>query len=544
MAASSQNFALNTRLLKLKVNKYALYGTGISFGSIIIATYLSAYFQTGNVNLQSIVEVQKTNVVLWFLDVMPLIFAVLGQYMGVVVSYEAGTMVAEQTQELRHQAEAFEKKAMHSATHDSLTGLPNRVLFRDRVLQGIRNAKREKHKLGILILDLDRFKEINDTMGHYNGDRLLKQIARRLESLMRESDTIARLGGDEFGVLLQLIRGEEDICTVTGKIHKAIRPPFTIEGLNLDVQMSVGAVMFPDHGNDVDILIQRADIAMYVAKKEGQEDVLYSHSMDKHSPYRLTLVGELRQAIENDELALEYQPKMDSRTEALVGVEALMRWRHKVYGEIPPDEFIPIAENTGLIKQLSTWAIRSALRQGTEWHKKGFRFNIAVNISARNLLDPDFPDVLTGLFAAQGFPSSLLMIEITETSIMSDPDYAMETINRLHKMGIQFSIDDFGTGYSSLSYLKRLPINEIKIDQSFVVDMLTNENDAVIVRATVELAHNLGLKVVAEGVENQETLDALRGLGCDILQGYYFSKSLSPDDFEVWWSEKTSERVS
>jgi diguanylate cyclase (GGDEF)-like protein len=541
MAAPSQNLALNARLLKSKVNKYAVYGVGISFVAIIIATLLSAYFQTGRLDLKGIVEVQASNMVLWFLDAMPLVFAVLGQYMGVVISFEAGAMVADQTRELRNQTEALEKKAMHGATHDGLTGLPNRVLFRDRVLQAVRNAKRDKHELGILLLDLDRFKEINDTMGHYNGDRLLKQVAMRLESLTRESDTLARLGGDEFGILLQSIDGKEDIDTVAEKIHNAIRPPFTIDGLEIEVQTSIGAVMFPDHGDDVDILIQRVDIAMYVAKKEGRENVIYSSEMDGHSPYRLTLAGELRRAIENDDLVLHYQPKLDCETGEMLGVEALVRWRHKVHDEIPPDDFIPIAEDTGLIKQLTRWVIRSALNQGAVWHDRGLDFNIAVNLSVRNLLDPDFPDVLAGLFPSQSFPPSSLVFEITETTIMSDPDYAMETISRLSRMGIRFSIDDFGTGYSSLSYLKKLPIHELKIDKSFVMDMLENENDAVIVRATIELAHNLGLKVVAEGVENEETHKALRNLGCDVVQGYYLSRPLSAKDFDAWWSVRTME---
>lgn len=541
MATPSQSITLNARLLKSKVNKYAIYGVSISFTAIVIATLVSAYFRDGELSLTGVAESQASNVVIWFLDAMPLVFAVLGQYMGVVISYEAGAMVADQTRELKDRTEALEKKAMHDATHDGLTGLPNRVLFRDRVLQAIRNAKRDKHKLSILMLDLDRFKEINDTMGHYNGDRLIKQVAMRLESLTRESDTLARLGGDEFGILLQSIHGEEDVGTVAAKIHNALRPPFTIDGLDIDVQASVGAVVFPDHGDDVDILIQRVDIAMYVSKKEDRDTVLYCQEMDKHSPYRLTLVGELRRAIDNDDLILHYQPKLDCTTGEVLGVEALVRWRHKLYGEIPPVDFIPIAENTGLIKQLSRWVIRTALNQGAIWHAQGLRFDVAVNLSVRNLLDLDFPDVLTGLFASQSFPPSSLIIEITETTIMSDPDYAMEIIRRLSKMGVRFSIDDFGTGYSSLSYLKKLPIHEIKIDKSFVMDMLENENDAVIVRATIELAHNLGHKVVAEGVENEEVFKALRNLGCDVVQGFYFSKPLTGEDFDDWWSSGTSE---
>ncbi len=530
MVVPSQNLALNARLLKSKVNKYAVWGVAISFAAIVIATIISAFLQTGAIALDSIFEAQISNMGLWFLDAMPFAFAIWGQYMGTVISNEASAMIADQTQELRDQADAIEKKAMHGATHDALTGLPNRVLFRDRVLQAVRNARREKRGLGILLMDLDRFKEINDTMGHYNGDRLLKQVAMRLESLVRESDTLARLGGDEFGILLQSISGEVDIGTVAGKIHNAIRPSFTVEGLTLDVQVSIGAVIFPDHGDDVDVLIQRVDVAMYVAKQEGRNVVLYSPKMDQHSPYRLTLIGELRKAIENDDLVLHYQPKVDCKTGNVLGVESLIRWNHKTHGMIPPDEFIPIAERTGLIKQLSRWVLRNALHQGVVWHAQGLDIDVAVNLSARNLLDPDFPDVIAGMLASQDFPPSSLILEITETTIMSDPVFALETINRISKMGIRFSIDDFGTGYSSLSYLKRLPISEIKIDKSFIMDMLGNENDAVIVHTTINLAHNLGLKVVAEGVENTETLAALRESGCDMVQGFYISRPLNSKD--------------
>jgi diguanylate cyclase (GGDEF)-like protein len=539
MPPFSQNLALNAELLKSTVNRYAVSGIIIALMAMAVATALSAFFEFGRVDMDAFVRVQSSNMVLWFLDAMPVVFAVWGQHIGTVLSYEAGAMVVDQTRALRDQTEALEKKAMHGATHDSLTGLPNRALFQDRVFQAIRNAKRGGHQLGILFLDLDRFKEINDTIGHYSGDRILQQVARRLGGLVRESDTLARLGGDEFGILLQSIKGRDDINIVASKIHAAVMPVFTVDTLKIDVQVSIGAVMFPEHGEDVDTLIQRVDIAMYVAKQNSREIVFYKSSMDRHSTHRLTLVSELRQAIMDDKLALYYQPKMDCRTGEITGVEALARWRHEVHGMISPDEFMPIAERTGLIQPLSSWAIGKALDQGAEWHARGMPLNIAVNLSVRNLLDPDFPDVIAGLFASQKFPPASLIIEITETTIMSDPDYALETINRVSTMGVRFAIDDFGTGYSSLSYLKKLPIHEIKIDKSFVMDMLANENDAAIVKATIDLAHNLGLHVVAEGVENRETSQVLRRLGCDKIQGFYVSKALSSVDFNNWLSGDT-----
>jgi len=472
--------------------------------------------------------------VLWFLDATPFIFAIWGQYMGTMMAYEAGAMLVDQTQELREQTSVLEQKAMHGATHDPLTDLPNRILFHDRVAQAIRNAKREKRKLAVMLLDIDRFKEINDTMGHYNGDRILKQIALRLNSVIRESDTLARLGGDEFAILLPSIEMDTDAANVARKIRNAMQSPFILADLSIDVQASIGAVLFPSHGGDVDTLIQRVDVAMYVAKQDNSGFVVYSRKLDQYSPQRLTLIGELRQAIENDDLRLHYQPKMDGKTDRITDVEALVRWNHQTHGMMPPDDFISLAERTGLIKQLTRWVLKHALQQGAIWRSHGIDIGIAVNLSARNFLDPNFPDVITGLLAAYDFPPESLMLEITETTIMTDPDYSLEILNRVAKIGPQFSIDDFGTGYSSLSYLKKLPISEIKIDKSFVLEMLEDENDAVIVHATIELAHNLGLKVVAEGVESKELMEKLKDLECDVLQGFQISKPLEARDFIPW----------
>lgn len=526
---------MNTQFLKTKVTRYAVYGVAISTVSIIVATLLSSYFQYGAVSLQGIVDTQKSNMILWFLDATPFIFALWGQYMGTMMAYEAGALLVDQTQELRDQTTALEQKAMHGATHDALTDLPNRTLFHDRVEQAIRNAKRENRKLAVMLLDIDRFKEINDTMGHYNGDRLLKQVALRLDSVIRESDTLARLGGDEFAILLPSIEMDGDAANVARKIQNAMRSPFILADLSIDVQASIGAVLFPSQGGDVDTLIQRVDVAMYVAKQEKTGFIVYSRKLDQYSPQRLTLIGELRQAIEDDDLRLFYQPKMDGKTGRISEVEALVRWQHRTHGMMPPDDFISLAERTGLIKQLTRWVLKHALQQGSIWHGQGINIGIAVNLSARNFLDPDFPEVITGLLAAYDFPPESLMFEITETTIMTEPDYSLEILKHITQMGVRFSIDDFGTGYSSLSYLKRLPISELKIDKTFVMDMIEDENDAVIVHATIELAHNLGLKVVAEGVESKELIEKLKSLGCDALQGFQISKPIEARDFTAWY---------
>ncbi|MCB2182152.1 MAG: EAL domain-containing protein [Desulfobulbaceae bacterium] len=533
-----QSLKKNVDIMKSRVTKYAIYGVLIAILAIIVATLLSSFFQFGKLSLDNFLEAQKSNTTLWVLDAMPFIFAFWGQYVSSIMAYEAGSLVIDQTQELRSQTAALQYQAAHDATHDALTDLPNRVLLRDRLLQAINTAQRDNKKLAFLLLDLDHFKEINDTLGHYNGDRLLKHLALRLQNVMRASDTLARLGGDEFGILLPIIKESDDVQIVAGKIQKSLRSPFVLEGLKLEVQASMGIAIYPEHGKDVDTLMQRADVAMYVAKQDNQQVTVYSTELDKHTPQKLTLVGELRQAIENEELRLHYQPKIDLRSDSIKSVEALVRWQHPQHGFMPPDEFIPLAERTGLIKQLSTWVIKHAFGQAVAWHKKGMKLSVAINLSPSTLLDTDFPDAITGMLAMYNLPPHYITFEITEGSIIKDPERAMEILVRLSEMGIHLSIDDFGTGYSSLAYLKKLPVNELKIDKSFVMDMLENENDAVIVRSTIDLAHNLGLQVVAEGVENKETAAHLKSLGCDILQGYHFSKPLSSEDFDAWFGSQ------
>ncbi len=537
MDHSSQNsLGSNISLLRQKASRHSIVGVYIALAAILIATVVSGYLTSGKISFQSCVTAQKTNMVLWVLDAMPFIFAIWGQYVSSMLSSEAGAMVFSQTNDLRERSVLLEQKAAHQATHDSLTGLPNRALFIDRLQQATIAAKRDNTFFAVLILDMDRFKDVNDTLGHYNGDRLLKQVGLRLSGVLRESDTLARIGGDEFGFILPKLKGSDDVNKVARKIKKSLTGTFAIEDLSFEVQASIGATLYPENGKDADTLIQRADVAMYAAKQNKSGYALYSKDFDKHSPRRLTLMGELRQAIISDELVLHYQPKVTSETGTLHAVEALVRWNHPSHGMIPPDEFIPLAERTGLIEELTVWVLKSALRQGSIWHKKKMDIGIAVNVSALSLLNPEFSEVLTGLLTAFNFPASSLFLEITETSIMVDPERSLAILDRIHQKGVNLSIDDFGTGYSSLAYLKKLPVSELKIDKSFVTDMLINESDATIVNATIQLGHNLGMKVVAEGVEHQQTFNTLRSMGCDLQQGYFISKAVLPDSITNWVS--------
>lgn len=536
MEIKGQTLQYNVKLMKSRVTKYAVYGVLIAGAAVIVATLATSFIDSGGVSLEGIYQAQKSNMTLWILDAMPFIFAFWGQYISSKIVYEASAMVIDQTHDLRQQTAVLEHQAMHDATHDYLTDLPNRVLLCDRLEQAISNAHRSQQILAFIILDLDHFKEINDTLGHYNGDRLLKQVAVRLKRVVRESDTLARLGGDEFGILLPSITMRDDIYRVIKKIQKALTSPFRMEGLSLDVQASIGGVLYPEHGKDIDTIMQRADVAMYVAKQDNRGFSIYTTKMDKHSPRRLTLMGELRQAFDRNELELYYQPKICVNKDRISGVEALVRWNHPVHGFMTPDEFIPLAERSGLIKQLSWWVLQNALAQAVLWHEKGIEIGVAVNISPFILLDPELPEAIIGLLSSHKLPRETLTLEITETSVLKDPDLALEILLRLADMGIIISIDDFGTGYSSLSYLKKMPVSEVKIDKTFVIEMLKNDNDAVIVHATIDLAHNLGMKVVAEGVENKETAARLKELKCDILQGYYYSRPLTSEDFSKWFA--------
>ena len=438
--------------------------------------------------------------------------------------------VARASRTLRKQA----KETKHQALHDPLTGLHNRSYFRERVEQAVLHGKAGGERACLMLIDLDRFKEVNDTLGHHNGDQLLRQIGTRLKNELRESDTVARLGGDEFGVLLRNVADTTQVVRTAERILTCLKQPLFFMGLTLDVGASIGISLFPDHARDVDALLQRADVAMYVAKETHSGYEFYTADRDQNSLRRLALGSELSKAIQNKEVILYYQPKADMRTGRVIGVEALARWKHAYRGIVPPDEFIPLAEQTQLIRPLTINLLDEALRQCAVWNKKGLNLKIAVNLSSRNLLDLTLPEEVARLLNKWQVDPASLELEITESTIMSDARRALTVLSTLNSMGVGLAIDDFGTGFSSLSYLKRLPVKEIKMDKSFVMKMAMDENDAAIVRSTIDLSHNLGLRVVAEGVETEAIWNQLTTLGCDLAQGYYLNRPVPPEEFEVW----------
>ncbi len=422
----------------------------------------------------------------------------------------------------------------HQAMYDGLTGLPNRALFADRLQQAILIGRREQQPFALIAMDLNRFKEINDTLGHHVGDQILRVVAERTRACLRESDTVARMGGDEFTILLATAGDSDGAIAAARKILKALDEPEDIAGQRVEIGASLGIAMFPEHGEEPLVLLREADAAMYLAKQTHAGYKLYSKDLGQGADDRLALQGELRRAIANGELVLHFQPKIDFKANRVHGVEALVRWEHPRHGLLAPDKFIPLAEQTGLIKSLTQTVLRGALRQCEEWRRRGLDLSVSVNISAINIQDPEFPDQVAQLLRESSVPASRLELEVTETAVMAEPARAVDCIRRLSGLGLQVSIDDFGTGYSSMSYLKELLVAKIKIDKSFVKDMAVNHNDAVIVRSTVELGHNLGLKVVAEGVESEAAWDRLKALGCDDAQGYYLSRPLPPDKFAEW----------
>ncbi|MFK5892490.1 MAG: EAL domain-containing protein [Pseudomonadota bacterium] len=460
---------------------------------------------------------------------------------------ELPQLVSVNAQEINYLIEAFsemdeqvnnrQKALEYQALHDHLTGLPNRFMLNQRLEYQILYAERDKQTFSLFLIDLNHFKDVNDSLGHLNGDILLEKVAKRLTEKVRKVDTVARLGGDEFAIMLPDTNREQSEH-LANKIHESITSSFTIDGNTINIGLSIGIVCYPQDGQDKIRLLQLADLAMYVSKRNRTRFSHYDAKEDFYGRNRLSLISDLRNAIDNNTLELYFQPQIDIDKEQIIGAEALLRWNHAEHGFIQPDKIVELAEYEGIIHQLSLWVLKHAIAQCSQWHKKGMQLSIAVNLSVQDLSNPSLNQQIAQLLKTYQFPSQFLTLEITESGMMENPARSIEMLKKLNHMGIHLSIDDFGTGFSSLAYLKQLPVHELKIDRSFILDMDKNESDTVIVQSTINLGHNLGLRVIAEGVERQQTLEILKKFACDQAQGYLFSKPKNEHDFLVWVQDK------
>ena len=426
---------------------------------------------------------------------------------------------------------AAAQETEHLSLHDPLTGLPNRLHFQQRLERRLLTDG----SAAVLLMDVDRFKEVNDTLGHDVGDRLLREVGRRLRQVERGETVVARLGGDEFAVLL----GGDDVHIegMVARINRDMSRPFDLGEVTLDVMASIGIASTPRDGSSAALLLRRAEIAMYDAKHGLTGVARYDANRDPYSSRRLSLIGDLARAVEERTLELHYQPQADPATGQVVGVEGLLRWNHPLWGNVPPDEFIPLAEHTGLIKPLTRFVIETAVRQCVRWRNAGTPVLMAVNVSARNLLEPELADTVARMLVQAGLPAPMLKLEVTESAIVADPERALSALEKLVDLGLLVSVDDFGTGYSSLTRLRSLPVQEVKVDRSFVRHLAERKEDQAIVRAVIGLGHDLGLRVVAEGVEDEASWRLLEGFGCDLLQGYFLARPMREDAMSAWLSD-------
>lgn len=463
------------------------------------------------------------------------------------------SIVSQQTDSLMyaiHKQEQAEKELQTTLLHDGVTGLPNRYLFEDRLTQLISISKRNKTSVAVIVIGFDNYTEISNTIGHYDYDNLLRKIADRLKTILRTSDTISmiqdassgtaisRIGEDMFAVIVPIFQTLNDIDKVIARCEATLLEPVDLPEVMFDIKVRSGVSYFPDHGDSPDELIQNANVALYHSRENQRDYTIYDISFDYLTKYRINLMAELKQAIINNSLTLYYQPKIDLTNDSVIGCEALIRWTHPEFGIVTPDSFIPMAEKTGTIRLLTLWVIDKALMQWAEWNDKGIHLSIAINLSTHDLKDKTLVDNVKKSIEKYKVNPQSIILEVTENSTMQDPATSMKTLNRLSALGVKLSIDDYGTGYSSLSYLKSLPVDEIKIDKSFVMTMDEDKNNSIIVNSTIELAHNLGYSVVAEGIENKVIYAVLQAYNCNVGQGFHMSRPLPPEELEQWLLDK------
>jgi diguanylate cyclase (GGDEF)-like protein len=451
------------------------------------------------------------------------------------VALQKGRLVTQLQQEVAQRA--------HQALHDALTDLPNRVLLNELVTAELDRAWRQGGRVALLLIDLETFKEVNDTLGHDTGDRLLLQVCERIQAFLPPEAVLARFGGDEFAVLVPSVIDTDEALQLAQRLHASFEPPFVSDAVSLAIGINVGVAVYPDHATDVTTLFQRADAATYAARLDRAGYELYSPERDPYTPRRLALAAELREAIEASAIDVFFQPKVQVSTGIVKGAEALVRWNHPRLGALNPAQFIPAAEHTGVIRPLTLFVVARALDQCRSWRSRGLDLGVAVNVSARNLLDLHLVDDISSIIERSGLPASALTLELTESTVMSESRRSLEILDGLHALGLRISVDDFGTGYSSLAHLRRLPVTEIKIDRSFIATMAVNESDRAIVRSILELGRSLGLRTVAEGVENADAWELLREFRCEEAQGFFISRPIAAQQFDEWVSGRAVGRL-
>lgn len=528
-------------ILQSSVCSSSLYGLAIGIGALIIATLIIGYQYTGNLSLEAVARAHESNIGLRFLYLMPFVLAFWGQHSGKVVADRAGDLLQKQGNEMRLETSNWKLKSYYDATHDSLTDLPNRIEFYSRLKEAILLAGREDSKLVLMSLDLDSFKDVNEVYGNRCGDLLLIGIAERLRSLLSGSDVLSRTGGDEFSIFCTIPDYEVGI-EIARRIHAAFETAFDVQDHAVDIKASIGIASYPVHGDTAEWLMQKAELAMHASKQVSHGYMEYNTGLKADSKRRVLLLKNLKTAIEEGGLSLHYQPKIDLKTRSIKAVEALVRWEHPEHGRISPEEFIPLAEQNRLIQPLSHWVIHTAIQQINEWHRRGINLDMAINISTHDLAGDNLPATINSMLDEMTIAPEHITLEITESSLMQDQHHARGIIQALSDLGLQISIDDFGTGYSSLAYLSQLSVDEIKIDQTFVMGMNERAQDATIVKATIDLAHNLGKRVTAEGIEDSEAMQRLCTWDCDTGQGYYFSPPMTASDLETWLRESGWQR--
>lgn len=537
MTVLEHTISPNVRLLKSKASRPAINGIIIAIAAVIIATIAVCFSENRELTLSGLIEAQESNVALWFLNLMPFAFAFWGQYVSSLIAEEADTMIIDQTHELWSKTNQLREQVELESQGDHLTGLPNRIYFKQLLQSAINQSRQKQNKLTIVVLSINTIQEVNDALGYNQGDELLKHAVERLKKILPDSITLARIGGAELAAIIPYQKRFRRINTVRDKVFEVFAKPFTIDNLTLILKTSMGTATFPQDGSKPESLLRHAYIASFVSRKEGVPFTAYSPEIDVKEFTDLHQIAELVNAMDQNEFFLQYQPKIEM-DDTVREVEVLVRWMHPVHGFIPPDKFIPIIEKNNMTKELLQWVMTHALHQISHWKEMGIDLTAAINLSALDLLDTSLPQTIQAALDETGVDASRLKLEITETTIMTNHERAMDVLERVSAMNIETSIDDFGTGYSSLAYLSQLPAIEVKIDRSFVMDMLENKHNAVIVKAIIDLAHNLSMKTVAEGVETQEVMDRLKELGCDYQQGYHICRPLDAPALIEWVRER------